>query len=153
MPKILTPEQKIESAARRKQHMKDWYARNTDLAKQRARDCRLTYRQKFPWVKLIRGCRERAIPKGIPFDLTEDWGKDTWTGYCALSGLPFDLSVSGRSGPKPFSPSIDKIDPALGYLQSNCRFILFSLNAFKGTSTDDVMMTIAQMMLKYNNRI
>jgi hypothetical protein len=48
--------------------------------------------------------------------------------------------ASARS---PFSPSIDRIIPTLGYTKGNCRFILHALNALKGSGTDEQALAIA----------
>lgn len=90
--------------------------------------------------KLMRAAKTRSNKLGIPFDLDRQWVADRWTGKCELTGIEFDLTANERS---PISPSIDKINPELGYTKSNCRFILWSLNAFKGTMDDDLMYRIA----------
>lgn len=50
-------------------------------------------------------------------------------GLCELSGLPLEF---GRGKRGPYSPSIDRIDSALGYSKDNCRIVLWSLNAAFG---------------------
>lgn len=66
-------------------------------------------------------------------------------GVCALSGIPFRQSgVKGRAGP--FSPSLDRIEPDLGYIEGNVRWILMGLNGLKHTGTDDDMWFIIKTM-------
>lgn len=104
-------------------------------------------RQQYPWSKLLRSAKARAKKKGVPFLLTEEWAKDTWTGRCALTSLNFKLDMPGRSGPHPLAPSLDRIRPEKGYVPDNCRFIIWAVNAFKGESTDAMMYGIAAVLL------
>jgi len=99
-----------------------------------------------PWKPLLDGVRRRAEKRGMPFDLTAEWALARWTGRCELSNIPFAIGMPGGT-PFTFHPSIDKIEPKLGYVQSNCRFILWSLNAFKGSTTDEDMYSIAEALL------
>ncbi len=79
--------------------------------------------------------------RNLPFTLTDEWARARWTGKCELTGIPF--VVEGKHG-KFFSPSLDRIDPKLGYVDGNCRFILFAVNTLKGVGTDEDMMLVAR---------
>ena len=76
-----------------------------------------------------------------------EWAEERWTGFCELSGVAF---FKRGDGPKKFAlmPSIDRIIPELGYLQSNCRFILFCLNSMKADMDDATMFMVAEALLK-----
>lgn len=87
-----------------------------------------------PWRPLLYAARTRAKKKGLAFNLTNEWASSTWTGRCALTGLPFDPPSSMQS---PMSPSIDRIDATKGYVIDNCRFILWGMNALKGRGSDE----------------
>lgn len=108
------------------------------------REEQLRRRIKQPWLASFHACRKRAIKKGLRFSLTTDWCKETYTGFCAITGIAFETvkTAGGSPGPKPRSISIDKIDPLLGYTPDNCRFILHGVNAFRGSGTDDEMRTV-----------
>jgi hypothetical protein len=106
---------------------------------------RLRERQTYPWSRLIYGAKNRSKKSNIEFDLTFDWGRDRWTGACEITGIPFR---HGSKNPTPFSPSIDRIDPKLGYTKENCRFILFGVNSLKLNGTDSDVMLIARAILK-----
>lgn len=57
-------------------------------------------------------------------------------GVCELSGIPFVYEVR-----HPCLPSIDRIDPTQpGHMKDNCRVILWGLNAFKGTASEEVFL-------------
>lgn len=101
------------------------------------------------WVcQLYRCASTRAKKKGLEFTLSYEWVSDHLTLGCALTGVSF---VKGVGATHMFSPSIDRIDPKMGYTADNCRMILFCLNSFKGTGTDENMAVIARAFLnKYD---
>lgn len=85
-----------------------------------------------------------AKKKGIPWTLTKADIEAVWTEQCAITGLPFDKRKGVGKGPKPFSPSLDRIRPALGYVPGNVRFVLHCVNTFKGTMSDRLMARVAE---------
>ena len=135
----------------RSQINRDWYARNKEAQQLRKKAYGLLYRERFPWQKLLHCAATRAKKKGIEFTLTPEWASISYTGFCAISGLQFNTTPGTRRGPRPYSPSIDRIDISRGYTPDNCRFILCSLNAFKGELNDSQMLEIAQALLEHNS--
>ena len=130
-----TPEQRAIWAERTRKHRE-----NHPEVRERER-ARINGQRQADIVKfLIRGAKSRSIKNGYEFDLTLEWARARWTGNCELSGLPFDWSKPMLHA---FSPSIDRIYSSHGYTQSNCRFILQALNAFKGSASDETMRAIA----------
>ena len=99
-------------------------------------------RQKTPWQFILMSIRSRAKKDNIPFNLTKEWCITRWTGRCELCNLPFVLNEKRH----PLSPSIDKIDPNKGYVQNNCRFVLWGVNAMKGIGTDEDVFVIANAL-------
>lgn len=126
---------------------KKWHAANREYANPRRIERKQRQRLFQPWTISILSAKGRARDFGLPFDLTNEWAKARWTGECELTGIPFTLGARGSSG-KLRSPSIDKITPGLGYVQSNCRFILHCVNMFKYTGTDADIYEIAAALLK-----
>ena len=101
--------------------------------------------------KLVRDARYRAKKRSIPFDLTVEWvTAELHRGHCALSGLPFDLRLDPES--RAYSPSIDKMIPELGYVQSNCRLVLNSLNSLRGRMTDAALLCLASALVDHHRR-
>lgn len=130
-------------------YMRERYLRRRDEFREKAQKGFQESRLNTPWRTLITSAKGRAKEKGLDFDLTEDWAKALWTGKCAVSGLDFVLGTRG-SGPHIWSPTIDRIVPKLGYIQSNCRFILQAVNAMKGALTDEDMLKVARAIVERN---
>lgn len=99
-----------------------------------------------PWATCLASARKRAKKTGCKYTLTAAWGRQTYTGYCAITGLPFKNGV-GKQGPTPYSLSIDRINPLEGYTPINCRFVLFAVNALKGSGSNYDMILIAKALL------
>jgi hypothetical protein len=105
-----------------------------------------------PWTVLVHCARTRAKKAGLPFDIDYPWAEARWDGRCEITGLEFRPNRGHGCGPAPFSPSIDRIIPALGYTKGNCRFILHALNALKGAGTDEDAIAIAKAFVEFNQR-
>nr|WP_295235142.1 hypothetical protein [uncultured Brevundimonas sp.] len=83
-------------------------------------------RQATPAVALHSRARQRAARRGLPFDL--DVRDVIVPPVCPALGVP--LIVGGKRSP--FSPSLDRIRPALGYVRGNTRVISDGANRLKG---------------------
>lgn len=126
----------------------EWRAERCEKAKITGREWHRKTRQHAPAKVLLEGVKKRAKKRNTPFDLTLEWATARWTGRCELTNIPFEL---GRTKLGPFSPSVDKINPAKGYIQENCRIILLAINWMKSSGTDAQMYAVAEALLK--NRI
>jgi len=105
-------------------------------------------RQEFrPWFELLRSAKRRAEQKGMQFLLTAKWARDRWAGKCEISEVPFITVVASKKARGPYAPSLDRIEPERGYVEDNCRFILFGINCLKGSGTDADMNNIAQAVV------
>ena len=144
----MRPENRLRAAEKSKQ----WHAANHEYANPRRIVRKQHQRNHRPWIILVNAAKARAKKFGIIFDLTHEWAYARWTGKCELTDIPFQLGLRGFSG-KMFSPSIDKIDPKLGYVKSNCRFILHCVNTFKYTGTDAEIYAIAEALIAYRARL
>lgn len=86
----------------------------------------------------------RCAKRGIDFDLKlSDIGEPT---HCAATGIEFDLSSSFRSG-NIFVPSLDRIDPKLGYVRGNVRVVCHGYNLAKHTGTDANVVKLARAIV------
>jgi hypothetical protein len=136
---------KERTSARRSLASKRFYKEN--------REARLAYHRVYEstrvpaWKIAFKAAKQRALKKKIEFGLTKEWALVRWTGRCELTGIEFVRSVGKGGGPGIYSCSLDRIDHALGYVESNCRFVLASVNAFRGSGSDDEMLAIAKKLI------
>lgn len=86
-----------------------------------------------PFASLLKTVKFRAKSSGLAYDLSDhrDQLRHRFDiGLCELTGIPFDLTKGGGKGSIRWNtPSIDRIDAKGGYVYSNVRIILWSLNA------------------------
>lgn len=139
-PKPLTPEQRKKAVERNRAWRKANPGRHSPYDP--------SARMRRPWARNLSVRQAHAKKRGIPFTIKVADVRAVWTGRCAITGLPFDLiNQSGRAGPQPFSPSLDRIDPAKGYVPGNVRFVLHCVNAFRGIMSDERMKAVARRIL------
>lgn len=153
----MTPEAKARYAETRRRVWAD----NRETYNERAKRYRLgkegIYRQRAlesyhvareitPWKPLLSNVQERAKKKGIVFSLTSEWAEARWTGRCEVTDIPFWIGRRGN-GPSRLGPSVDRIDPRVGYIPDNCRFILMAVNAMKQNGSDEEMLEIAKAIV------
>jgi hypothetical protein len=96
--------------------------------------------------------RARAKKIGIPYALQRMnksiQGRIDF-GHCEVSGLEFDL---GSPVVVWNSPSIDRIEPALGYVPSNIRIVCFALNSAMGNWGLDKLLEITDAIKARMNK-
>jgi hypothetical protein len=101
---------------------------------------------------VVASCRTRSRARGFECDLTREWVQERIEkGVCALSGARFELELSESGRPRSHAPSIDRIDNTKGYLQSNCRVILWCLNLALNKWGEDVMLPLWRAVLERKN--
>lgn len=79
-------------------------------------------------ARLIRAARARARDKDIPFDLTIGYVRQLWPsdGRCPVLGFRMVLDKERDE-----TPTLDRIDPARGYVKGNVRIISMRANRLK----------------------
>ena len=139
------------NTGRRKIYRKGYYEQNKEKvnAKHRAYIRQERGTIGYTLRLLLSGAKSRAKAKGLPFDLTIEWLETMVVSHCPITLQPIDWLkeqvVDGKVGPN--SPSIDKIIPALGYVQSNCAIISCRANLIKNDGTVDEHRRIVQYMV------
>lgn len=115
-----------------------------------------TYRGKQvldrPWRYTFQSRRLDAKNRKLSFTITDEWCAARWNGCCEITGIAFIKNPAGK-GPHPFSCTMDRIKPNLGYIPDNCRFILHAVNCMKGSGTDEQMFAIARAIVSNISRI
>ena len=123
---------------------------NNEAVKIRKANYRQRTKGKRPNIlnALLGSARGRAKLKKLPFDLTMEWIETVVVSHCPITLEPLDWTrdqmVDGK--PSPNSPSIDKIIPELGYVQSNCAIISHRGNSIKSNGTIDEHRRVVQYM-------
>ena len=92
--------------------------------------------------QVLKSAKARATKKGLPFSLTRE--DVVIPDTCPILGLKLVLG-----GDRNTSPSLDRIDPALGYVPSNVRVISMLANQMKSCATRDQLVTFADNILDY----
>lgn len=113
---------------------------------QPGRDACNRYARKHRAYILIRWARERAIEKGMEFDLDKhraELQERMDLGVCELTGIPLTLT-----GKRSFnSPSLDRIDASRGYTYDNVRIICFAMNAALGNWGEETLHAVVTAWL------
>jgi hypothetical protein len=120
---VSTPEhyQRNKKEVRRKQA--EYYQQNKEAAKRRND-------RRPPASKMLSSAKQRARRKDLPFDLElEDIVVPT---HCPVLGMELR---SGTCQDRDASPSLDRIDPALGYVKGNVHVISQKANRIKNDAT------------------
>lgn len=82
--------------------------------------------------RVLKSAKDRARQKGLAFDLRLDDLLDMAEEQdfrCALTGIEFFAKNESKSRVNPYTPSIDRRVPALGYVRGNVRLVVFAVNA------------------------
>ena len=98
--------------------------------------------------RLWYSAKTRANQKNLPFNLTVEWLETMVVTHCPITLEPLNWTreqVAG-GGPRANSPSIDRIIPKLGYVQSNCAIISARANRIKNDGTIDEHLRTVQYM-------
>lgn len=105
-------------------------------------------------VRLLRNARNRAKKKDIPFDLQLD--DIVVPEFCPLTDIQLKSyeGTGGHRGPRFNSPTLDRVDPALGYTRGNICVISSIANNLMGSQTDPDLLaeaatTFAQRVHRY----
>ncbi len=91
--------------------------------------------------------RERAARKGVPFVVSPEFIKQKFAlTHCEATGVAFEPSG-------PFSKSLDRIDPQLGYVESNLRMVAYIHNAARGAWGDEALAKYVAALAKRKNNL
>jgi hypothetical protein len=100
----------------------------------------------FPEKIILQHAKSRAKKKNIEFNLTKDDIKIPEK--CPVLGIKIQ---KGDGYVKFDSPSLDRIDPTLGYIKDNIIIVSFKVNAIKNNVTIEEMELIVKNFYKTNN--
>lgn len=139
--------------------------KGAEAARQRARHQRTTaegrayraqqhriYYEQHPEKYLVIRARSRAKRKGVPFDLTP--ADVVIPERCPILGTPLKLGKAqfreGRFGGAEDAPSLDRLDPARGYVPGNVAVISWRANRLKNNASLQELEAIVQWIRQKN---
>jgi hypothetical protein len=123
---------------------KEWRRRNPKVAKFYSDRWRYNNPVKAKTGTFVRDIKRRSKKIGMETDIDHKFIYEKLIkGTCEITGIKFILNKSGRANP--YSPSIDRINPGIGYIKSNVRMILYALNVFKNEWNDFEIYKIAKV--------
>lgn len=115
-------------------------------AKGREFEADLAYRKNNPIQLMLNAARNRARQRGVPCTITKD---DLYIPeYCPILGIKLERQVGSGGGHTPASPSLDKIDPALGYVPGNVQVISQRANVMKNDASVEELRAFADWVEK-----
>ena len=85
----------------------------------------------------LNGAKYRAKRDSVPFCLTREYLLSIATDECPIFHTPFEWGRSGlgAGNAKPNGPTLDRIEPDLGYVEGNVAFISYRANRLKDNGT------------------
>lgn len=93
---------------------------------------------------LFDGAKRRAKLEGLPFTITID--DIVIPSVCPVLGIPI---ITGRPANDPHLPSLDKFDPALGYVPSNITVMSLRANSIKKNASVEEISKLLEWMVKH----
>lgn len=125
--------------------VKDGYCQ--ECCRERKRALRkLTY-EKSPmniWAgRIVTGSKKRAREYKIPHTITADYVRNIITDTCPVFGVKFNfLGFYNNEN----SPSIDRLDPKLGYVQGNVAIISRKANVIKNAYRSEDILKVGKWL-------
>jgi hypothetical protein len=88
---------------------------------------------------LFRQAKNRALQKGWEFDLSPEWvASKLEAGRCVVTKIPFDFGPPLNDEKYNWNaPSLDRIDPQIGYTRENTQVTIWRYNHTKGIMSSD----------------
>jgi hypothetical protein len=128
-----------------------YVARNPEKAKAATKKWRTEHKQQFNEMRrkwrsnnicraLLNEARSRAKTRGVEFSITVE-DVPPMGERCPLLGHPFPPSDHRKT---PFSPSLDRIDPSIGYIKGNVWIVGYRANLIKNDGTAEEHEMIAR---------
>lgn len=104
------------------------------------------------WAKHARrDAKLRAAKKGVPFNLTAKYIRSILTDFCPVFNTEFVFRGNGKI--LPTSPSLDRIDPAKGYVEGNVVVISSKANNIKSAYKSRDIFQVAQWLEQLEGQV
>ena len=118
----------------------------TEEQRKRAQVRQNEYRAEKPEWYMHLKAKRRAIDKGVEFNI--DVSDVVMPKYCPVfKKYELKKEPDTKSGPKPWSPSLDRIDNTKGYIKGNVQVISNKANSMKNNATPEELLQFAYWVL------
>ncbi len=97
--------------------------------------------------KLYRRMKERTLNRGHQGMISLDQLSAlfaTTNGRCQLTGIKFTTDNPMKCRVRPFSPTVDRIDSSLGYIDGNCRVVCNAVNIAINDFGEEIFSKVAE---------
>lgn len=118
--------------------------RSNYIEKERAAARR--YTEKYPRKYMLKAAKNRASKYNIPFSITVD--DIIIPSHCPILGIKLERT-KGTAGD--CSPSLDKLNPELGYVPGNVKVISRLANIMKAHASKEQLATFVKNVIPYIN--
>jgi hypothetical protein len=116
-----------------------YYYRNKEECKRRTMSSRRKHREKYPEHHIFIRIKTKCKTRNIPFEIEES--DIIIPEFCPVLGIKLNMS---HGKPRDSSPSIDRINPKLGYVKGNIMIISNRANTVKSNGTAEEHEKIAK---------
>lgn len=98
-----------------------------------------------PESRMVSYARARAKGKGLECTITKN--DITIPEFCPIFGFKLERNVGNGHGGRFNSPSLDRIDSSLGYVEGNVQVISQLANAMKSDATPEQLLQFAEWII------
>jgi hypothetical protein len=123
---------------------RNWYKKNPT----KKRTYWLKNRDRHPELYLWKAAKQRAHKDGLYFTITPDDIKIPVT--CPVLGIPISFGAKATED-RSHSPSLDRIDPKLGYVPGNIIVMSHKANTLKSNATVEELRALLAWMTQQEN--
>ena len=143
----------MESVSKKEYH-RQWREKNPDkikayVKKHHGKSTRnlKVWRYDNPAKCLHLNIKSRAKKTGVEFSM--EWQDIDIPVICPVLGIPIMMGTNEgmRTGPSPYSPSVDRIDNTKGYIKGNIQVISHKANTMKNSATPEQLIKFANWIL------
>lgn len=122
-----------------KEYAEQYYLKNKDVML----EANLKRKHSNPERILWQSAKERSVKFNLPFDI--EVSDVVIPSHCKILGIPL---FKGSGKPTANSPSLDRINPKLGYTKTNIQVISFKANTIKSNASKEELIVFSYWILE-----
>ena len=123
--------------------------RTSENGRARISEAEARRRRADPVKAMYRSLAGRAKRANISFELSLECVRELTAGMvCSATGLPLSWEWSGP-GKNPWAPSVDRLEPHLGYVESNIRITCWAYNLARSNWSDEIVRVLARGVVSH----